>query len=142
MSDYKLIGPLNLAQLTNVGIQTIKGKTCNKKCLVIPIEDNDIFIKVENKTSKNGVQYVDRKYNLSIEVYERQKPSEYGHTHYIKLGLSKEYVNSHTEEEVKAKNAIYVGDLKPVAIPNNNQAASVEAPMADTVEGSDDDLPF
>lgn len=49
MTDEKLVGSLNLAKLTNVGIMTIKGQSCNKKCVVIPIEDNDIYVKVEEK---------------------------------------------------------------------------------------------
>ena len=55
MADSKLVGSLNLARLENVGIMSIKGNSgAVKKCVVIPIDDNDIFIKVEEKTSQHG----------------------------------------------------------------------------------------
>lgn len=138
----KLVGSLNLAKLSNVGIMTIQGASCAKKCLVIPIEENDIFIKVEEKTSREGHRYVDKKYCIGIEVYTSRETDQYGNTHYAKVSVSKEYINTHTQEEVAERNKIYLGNFKPVQIPNSNQASTVDAPPAVPAYGSDDNLPF
>lgn len=143
MADTKLIGSINLARLSNVGVMTIQGSTTAKKCVVIPIEENDIYVKVETKTAPDGRSYIDRKFNLGIEVYERQAASTFGETHYIKPSISKDFINAHSEEEVKMRNGTYIGGLKPVTIPSSNQAATVEAPVAQVVQQDDEEpLPF
>lgn len=138
----KFVGSLNLAKLSNVGIMTIQGASCAKKCLVIPIEENDIFIKVEEKTSREGQRYVDKKYCLGVEMYSSRETDQYGNTHYAKASVSKEYINTHSQEEVAERNKIYLGNFKPVQILNSNQVSTVDAPPAVPAYGSDDDLPF
>lgn len=138
----KLVGSINLAKLSNVGIMTVQGQSCAKKCLVIPIEENDIFIKVEEKTSRDGYRYVDRKYCLGVEVYASRETDTYGNTHYAKASVSKDYISGHSQEEVDARNKIYLGNFKPVQIPNSNQAGTIDAPPATPAYASDDDLPF
>lgn len=140
--NVKLVGNANMAKLVNAGIMTIQGATCAKKCLVVPLEENDFFIKVEEKTARDGSRYVDKKYCLGVEVYQLREPDQYGNTHYIKLSTSKQFINSHTAEEVEARNHIYLGNLKPVTIPSSNQASTVDAPPATAVPQEDDDLPF
>lgn len=81
----KLLGTINLARLSNVGIMNIKGKTGTKKCVVIPIDDNDIYIKVEEKTSQQGQKYISKKYSLGVAIYEKREPDQYGNTHYAKV---------------------------------------------------------
>lgn len=50
----------------------ITGKSGQKKkCIVIPIEDNDIFVKVSTKTRTDGQQYESRIFGLGVEVYEK-----------------------------------------------------------------------
>lgn len=142
MADVKLVGSINLAKLANVGIMTVNGATASKKCVVIPIDENDIYVKVENKVAQDGRQYISRKYCLGVEVYERQETSQFGATHYMKLSTSKGFINSHTEQAVSERNNVYLGDLKPVAIPNGNQASTIEAPMAEVIPDEENDLPF
>lgn len=142
MTDEKLVGSLNLAKLTNVGIMTIKGSTCNKKCVVIPVDDNDIYVKVEEKTDKQGNKYVGRKYSLGIEIYESRETDQYGNTHYMKPSTSKEYIRNHSQADLDLRNKMYLGNLHPVAIPSNNQAGTVDAPPAEIVPTENDDLPF
>lgn len=142
MSNVKLIGSVNLAKLKNVGIMGVTGKSgVKKKCIVIPIEDNDIFIKVSTKTRQDGQQYESRIYGLGVECYEKMNVDQFGNSHYLKRSVSKEYVNSHSPEEVEAMNKTYLGDLKPVEIPSSNQAASIQ-PETVTAAADDDDLPF
>lgn len=142
MSNYKLIGSLNLAKLTNVGLMNVKGKTgTTKKCVVIPIEDNDIFVKVSEKTDTNGAKFTSKIFGLGVEVYEKRETDQYGNSHYLKRSVSKEYINSHSQEEVDAMSKTYLGDMKPVEIPSSNQAATIQ-PQQEAQASSDDDLPF
>lgn len=140
MANVKIVGSINLARLSNVGIMNVKGKTGTKKCVVIPIEDNDIYINVKEKTAMDGSKYESKIYALGCEIYEKREPDQYGNTHYVKCATSKNYIENHTQEDIDARNKIYLGDLKPIEIPSSNQAASIEAP---SVEADDDsDLPF
>ena len=142
MSNYKLIGSVNLAKLNNVGIMSIKGKFgATKKCVVIPIEDNDIFVKVLNKTRTDGQQYESKIYGLGVEVYEKKEVGQFGNSHHMKRSVSKEYLNTHSQAEVEAMNKTYLGDLKTVEIPSSNQAATI-APQAEVAADDSDDLPF
>ena len=136
----KLLGAINLAKLSNVGIMNIKGKTGTKKCVVIPIDDNDIYIKVEEKTSQQGQKYISKKYSLGVQIYEKREPDQYGNTHYAKVVLSKQWIDSHTPQEVEEKNKQYLCDLKPVEIADSNQASTIPAQTAEAEDG--DDLPF
>lgn len=140
--NTKLVGSINIGKMSNVGIMTIQGNECAKKCLVIPIEENDVFVKVENKTTRDGQSYLDRKYCIGVEIYESREVDQYGNTHYIKVATSKQFVNSHTQEEVDKRNHTYLGNLKPVTIPSSNQASAIDAPVANVTLKDDEDLPF
>ena len=136
----KLLSSINLAKLSKVGIMNVKGKTGTKKCVVTPIEDNDINIKVEEKVSQQGEKYTSKKYNLGIQIFEKREPDKYGNTHYAKASASKQWIEKHTQEEVDESNNMYLGDFKPVEISDGNHAQSIPAQTAEA--SSDDDLPF
>lgn len=142
MTDEKLVGSLNLAKLTNVGIMTIKGQSCNKKCVVIPIEDNDIYVKVEEKrTGRATGMLTASSASVSRFMSLERKTNTETRTTWCS-STSKEYINTHSQADLDLRNKIYLGNLHPVAIPSSNQAATVEAPPAEVVTSSDDDLPF
>lgn len=140
--NVKLVGSINLARLSNVGIINVKGKTGVKKCVVIPIEDNDIYINVKEKTEMDGTKKISKTYALGCEVYEKREVDKYDNTHYIKCSVSKNYIESHTQEDVDARNKIYLGDFKPVEIPSSNQAGTIDAPNVDASQDPNSDLPF
>lgn len=144
MADSKLVGSVNLARLENVGIMSVKGQSgAVKKCVVIPIDENDIFIKVEEKTNaQTGEVYISKLYALGIEIMEKREPDQWGNVCHAKLATSKEWINNHTPAELEARNKVFLGNFKSVAIPSSNQAATIEAPLADQAPQEDDDLPF
>lgn len=123
-------GNINLSKLQKVGIATIKGK----KCVVIPIDENDIYIR-ENEKKDEGA----RKYsciNIGISMFEsRQDNSQFTNdwTHFIGQSFSKEYREKHPDVRIS------IGNMKPMESKSSNQADSVSAPA---VEPDDDDLPF
>ena len=143
MADSKLVGSINMARLKNVGIMDVKGKTgIVKKCVVIPIEDNDIFVKVEEKANQQtGEVYISKLYNLGVEIYNKREQDQWGNVCYAKLSASKEWIEKHTAEELKERNDVYLGNFKVVEIPSSNQAATMESPVIEA-NAENDDLPF
>jgi len=140
MANSKLVGSINLARLKNVGIMNVKGQGSTKKCIVIPIEDNDIYIKVEERTTQEGVAYTSKLYALGVEVYEKRETDQHGNSHHAKLSTSKEWINKHTQQELDERNKVYLGNFKVMEIPSTNQASTIQAPVMEAQ--TDDDLPF
>lgn len=117
---------LNLLKLSNAGIMSIKGKAQTKVCLVVPIEDNHLYVS-RSETGAAKAVYVD------LSAYSIREP-KYDQTHLVKQSLPKDVRTSMTEEELKAQPIL--GGMKPFG----NNAASVDAPFVQAE--NDDDLPF
>ena len=83
-----------------------KGQTTTKKCLCIPVEDNNIYV-----SAKTGAAYID------LVAFENQQPSQYGDTHMIKLSFPKDMLDALTLEQRKALPIL--GNLAPLG---NGQA--------------------
>lgn len=128
MTDFN--GKLNLLKLKRAGIMQIQGRTGVLRCLVIPVEDNNIFVTTdENNHPKTA--YID------LTAWELKNP-KYDETHMIKQSLPKEVREKMTDEEKKA--IPILGGLKPVIFESQNAASSCAAPIAQTQNS--DDLPF
>ena len=124
-----LQGSIDLLKLEKTGIATIK----NKKCVVIPIEENDLFVNMDENLKAKSIY-------LGLKINERKEPSKYGKTHYCKQSLSKQYRDAN-KTEAEAKSKVYLGDFKPYEFEgSSNAAAAVEAPAAQIDDA--DGLPF
>lgn len=128
MTDFN--GKLNLLKLKRAGVMQILGRTEVLLCVVIPIEDNNIFIST-NENNRPNAAYLD------LTAWELKNP-KYDETHMIKQSLPKEVRERMTDEEKKAMPIL--GGLKPVIFENQNAASSCDAPFAQTQNL--DDLPF
>ena len=73
MAHYK--GSIDLLKLTKAGITEIRGK----RCVVIPIEENDIF------TPDRGGAF------LTLTYWEKDTPDSYGKTHSGSQSYSKAF---------------------------------------------------
>lgn len=132
----KLNGSLNLAKLKDVFIYTFHGKTATKKCVCIPIDDNDLFIKDEVQDGKRSLIY-----GLGVDIYQKRETDQYGNTHYAKLAVHKDWIEKHTDEELAELNKIYLCDFKPFPIGGGNQAETVQS-QGDIYAQDGDELPF
>lgn len=112
---------INLAKLQKVAAVNLKGKTGNSvKCVVIPVEDNDIFL------SEKGGIYLDL---MAIAM----KKESYDQTHIIKRSIPSEKYNNMSDEEKNSQPI--VGSLTPMK--------AKQAEVTETAEAADeDDLPF
>ena len=124
-----LQGSIDLLKLEKAGIATIK----NKKCIVIPIEENDLYVSMDENLKAKSVY-------LGLNIYERREPSQFGKTHYCKQSLSRQYRDAN-KTEAESKSKVYLGDFKPYEFEaSSNAVAAVEAPNAQIED--DDQLPF
>ena len=128
MTDFN--GKLNLLKLKRAGIMQIQGRTGVLRCLVIPVEDNNIFVTTDENNHPKAA-YID------LTAWELKNP-KYDETHMIKQSLPKEVREKMTDEEKKA--IPILGGLKPVIFESQNAASSCAAPIAHTQNS--DDLPF
>lgn len=128
-----LSGSIDLLKLHKVGVATIKGV----RCMVIPIEDNDLYITKDDATGKAKACY------LGLVVRERREVDKWGKTHYCKQQLSREYREGGNPEIVDEKKKTYLGNFKPIAFEEpTNQAGTVQSAQVEDFEVEDDDLPF
>ena len=115
---------LDLLKLKGACVTNIKGKTATKRCLVISIDDSDLFL------GQKGC-YLDC---TAIEI----KEPKFDDTHCIKQSLPKEKYDAMSEEERQAMPII--GGLKQLE-PRQQPQMEVKTTMEVFEEGADD-LPF
>ena len=97
---------LDLSKLKNACVKELKGKSGEIKCLIIPIDENSLYV-----SEKTGSIYLD------CECKEVQNP-KYDQTHYIKRRYTKEqYYQMDAEDR---KNIPIIGNLSPMKEWNNN----------------------
>lgn len=137
MSNFNL--KLDLSKLKNACIKDLKGKNGQIKCLIIPIDDNNLYV-----SEKTGSVYLD------CTCTELQTP-KYEQTHFIKRRYTKEqYYQMDVNDR---QNIPILGNLSPQKEWNNNNNSGGYAssqpqpqpqpqPQSDHKSNSIDDLPF
>lgn len=128
MDNYDI--KLNALKFRNAGVMSIKGKTQTKRCLVIPIEDNNLFVSANDNGTAKAV-YMD------LNAYALREP-KYDQTHLVKQALPKEVREHMTNEQLKALPIL--GGLKPFNNAPVNAVNTCDAPFAQPV--ANEDLPF
>lgn len=108
----------------------IPGRTEVLRCLVIPIEENNIFISTDENNRPKAAY-------LDLTAWELKNP-KYEETHMIKQSLPKEVRERMTDEEKKAMPIL--GGLKPANFEAQNGASTCDAPFAQAQDLQD--LPF
>ena len=119
---------INVLKLNNACIVSIKGKTSVKKGVFIPIQDNDLYVSLDENLKPKGVF-------LNINAWELKEKGQYGDTHLIKQAFSKDYRDAH---ENVVNNAQILGNMKPIERERRNEVDI----NAISVDVENDDLPF
>lgn len=122
-----LTGSIDLLKLDKTGIATIRGV----KCVVIPIQENDIYISADENLKPKAAY-------LGLSVFARKEVSQYGKTHFVKQSFSKEYREAYPQQ---VQEKPFLGDMKTFVIESKNAAETVDAPSVN-VEDKEDQLPF
>lgn len=123
-------GKMNLLRFKNAFVISVKGRNETKKGVFIPIDDNNLFVSVDENLKARGAY-------LDFTAWENEQPGKYGDTHAIRQSLPKDVRDRMTEEE--RKTIPYFGNMKPMEARNN--AAAVKAEEISAVDNVDD-LPF
>ena len=118
MTDFN--GKLNLLKLKRAGIMQIQGRTKVLRCLVIPVEDNNILVTTDENNHPKAA-YID------LTAWELKNP-KYDETHMVKQSLPKEVREKMTDEKKKAMPIL--GGLKPANYEALNGASTCDAPFA------------
>lgn len=121
---------LNLLKLKRAGVMQIQGRGEVLRCLVIPIEENNIFVSTDDNNRPKAAY-------LDLTAWALQNP-KYDETHMIKQSLPKEVREKMTDEEKKAMPIL--GGMRPASLEVQNAATTCDAPFAQTQNS--DDLPF
>ena len=121
---------LNLLKLKRAGVMQIQGRGEVLRCLVIPIEENNIFVSTDDNNRPKAAY-------LDLTAWALQNP-KYDETHMIKQSLPKDVREKMTDEEKKAMPIL--GGMRPVSFEVQNAATTCDAPFAQTQNL--DDLPF
>lgn len=114
---------IDLLKLKNSFVTNLKGKTETKRCLVIPIDDTQLFL------GEKGIY-------LNLTGVEMQK-ARYDETHFVKQKLQKEVYQAMTEEERKQQPIL--GSMRPIASVQKQMEVKT---TTDTTQVELDDLPF
>lgn len=122
---------INALKFQNAGVLNIKGRTGTKRCLVVPIEDNHLFVSANTDGSPKAVY-------LDLNAFALREP-KYDQTHLIKQSLPKEIRESMTKEQLDAMPIL--GGLKPLNNTLANATAIDNAPFAQPMD-NEEDLPF
>lgn len=120
---------LNLLKLKNACIITVKGKTESKKGVFIPIQENDLYVAMDESLKPKGV-------HLGLSSWELKQKGQYGETHLLKQSFSKEFRELMSEDELK--NTPILGNMKPIE--KANDVSNILVPEVSASEA--DDLPF
>ena len=96
---------INLYGLKNVAIATDKSSGVVKKGLFIPIEENDLFVSLDENLKVKKVL-------LNLTNWGLKTEGKYGDTHITKQAFSQEFREQMTEEELR--NMPILGNMKPI----------------------------
>ena len=127
-----LQGKINLLKLEKTGLMMVNGRSGAKLCVVIPVEENDIYVSRDESLKPKGAY-------LSINAWQSNSESgvdQYGNSHSVKQGFSKEFRERMGEEEMRAKP--FIGNLRPW----ERKEQPITAPTAQASADEYDDLPF
>lgn len=98
---------LDLLKFKNSALLDLQRNGTPVKCIVIPIEENSLFVGKDNKAVY-----------ANFRATAMQSQNKYGNTHYVKLSLSKEAYKALSDEE--KKNQPLYGSMKPSGSYGNN----------------------
>lgn len=101
-----------LTKIKGAKVMDIEGKTCTKRCVVIPIDSEEGTVRDSYEGKIDGLPTTkflsDVMLNLTAFEFKEKK---YGQSHGIKASFSKKKLERTSEEELRAMP--FVGNMKP-----------------------------
>jgi hypothetical protein len=103
-----------LTKLKGAKVMEVEGKTCTKRCVVIPIDNDEGTVQDAYETTIDGLpsmKYLGEVY-LNLTAFE-YKDKKFGQSHGIKASFSKKRMADLADEELRTMP--FVGNMKPWA---------------------------
>lgn len=117
---------LDLLKLEGAFVRDLQGKTATKRCIIIPVEDNDIFV------GRKGCY-------LDLTAIEMANP-QYGETHLVKRDIPKAKRETMTDEQRRA--VPILGGMKPTQPRQQATTAADNTVNNDPAVEDGEELPF
>ena len=117
----------NLLRLNGAFLRNIKGATCTKKCLIIPVDDNPCLHHGEKGVYLNAI------------AYELAEP-KYEDTHMLKGDYPKAVRETMTDEELRT--VPILGNMHPFKNEDKPAPEVKESISGEAFEEDNDDIPF
>ena len=125
MSNFSI--RLDLLKLQGAFTRNLKGKTATKRCLIIPVDDNDCVFLGEKGCYMN------------VSAFETRN-NQYGDTHLVKPDIPKEKRERMTEEE---RNAVPIlGNMRPIQPQQGTVSGTMQPTDFVNEQGEVENLPF
>lgn len=125
MSNFSI--RLDLLKLQGAFTRNLKGKTATKRCLIIPVDDNDCVFLGEKGCYMN------------VSAFETRN-NQYGDTHLVKPDIPKEKRERMTEEE---RNAVPIlGNMRPIQPQQGTVSGTMQSTDFVNEQGEAEELPF
>lgn len=120
---------LNLLKLEKAAVVSLQGKTKKVKCIVIPVEENDIYVSQDENTGAAKSAYLD------LIAWESREP-KFGDTHYVRQSFSETFTQAMGKDALQERPIL--GNARELKRKNTNAIGTVDAPPVEVA----DDLPF
>ena len=124
---------INLLKLRKAAVMNIQGSKEMKLCVVIPVDENDIFLSADDNLKPKAAY-------LNVIAWETKEPSgvdKFGNTHGLKQSFSKEFRERHEEE---LKESPFLGSMK--RFERMQPQVSAQQTASAYAINDNDDLPF
>ena len=101
-----------LTKIKGAKVMDIEGKTCTKRCVVIPIDSDEGTVQDSYEGKIDGLPTTKYLSDVMLNLIAFEfKEKKYGQSHGIKASFSKKKLERTSEEELKAMP--FVGNMKP-----------------------------
>lgn len=110
MANFNL--KIALDKLKGAKVMDIEGKTCTKRCIVIPIDNEEGTVIDAYESKIDGLPTMKALYNVQLQLTAFEfREKKFGQTHGIKAQFSKRRIEKMREEELRTMP--FIGNMKP-----------------------------
>lgn len=110
MANFNL--KIALDKLKGAKVMDIEGKTCTKRCIVIPIDNEEGTVIDAYESKIDGLPTMKALDNVQLHLTAFEfREKKFGQTHGIKAQFSKRRIEKMREEELRTMP--FIGNMKP-----------------------------
>lgn len=117
MANYNL--KIALDKLKGAKVMDIEGKTSTRRCIVIPIDNEEGTVVDAYESKIDGLPTMKALDNVQLHLTAFEfKEKRYGQTHGLKASFSRKRMEKMREDELR--NMPFIGNMKPWTLQQDN----------------------